>query len=263
MTSPLRVDRTDGVVTLTLDRPESLNSLDVALKEALRDTLGELAVDPACRAVVLTGAGRGFCAGQDLREHLDMLATNSTNPLVTVVEHYNPIAERLATMPKPVIAAVRGTAAGAGASLAFLSDLRIGGPGTKFLLAFANVALAGDTGVSWSLPRLVGYAKAMELVLLAQPVAAAEAHRLGLLTTLVDDDEQVLPAAQELAARLAAGPTLAYGQLKRELMAGASGNLADALAVEAHAQTTCGTSDDHRAATAAFVAKQKPVFTGK
>ncbi|HEX5596609.1 MAG TPA: enoyl-CoA hydratase-related protein, partial [Micromonosporaceae bacterium] len=142
-------------------------------------------------------------------------------------------------------------------------DLRIGGPGTRFLMAFANVGLAADTGASWSLPRLVGRAKATELMMLAEPVAAEEAARLGLLTRLVDNDEQVLPAAQELATRLAAGPTAAYAAIKRQLATGDGATLADALAVEAETQMDCGRTDDHRNATAAFVNKQKPIFEGR
>ena len=263
MSEPLLVERADSVVTLTLNRPDAMNSLDVALKEALRDTLAQLAADRACRAVVLTGAGRAFCTGQDLREHVATLESGGGDPLATVRAHYNPIATLLAELPKPVIAAVRGMAAGAGASLAFLADFRIGGPKTSFLMAFANVGLAGDTGVSWSLPRLVGHAKAIELLMLAEPVRAEEAHRLGLLNRLVDDDEQVLPAAQELAARLAAGPTVAYGAIKRQLSIGDGGTLSEALAAEAQAQTTCGATVDHRTATAAFVNKQKPLFEGR
>jgi 2-(1,2-epoxy-1,2-dihydrophenyl)acetyl-CoA isomerase len=263
VSDPLLVDRTDGVVTLTLNRPDAMNSLDVALKEALREALAELGADRTCRAVVLAGAGRAFCAGQDLREHVEMLESGSTSPLETVRVHYNPIAARLAHLPKPVVAAVRGMAAGAGASLAFLADFRIGGPKTSFLMAFANVGLAGDTGASWTLPRLVGHAKAVELLMLAEPVRAEEALRWGLLTRLVDDDEQVLPAAQELAARLAAGPTVAYGAIKRQLSVGDAGTLSEALAAEAEAQTICGKTADHRASTMAFVNKQKPVFEGR
>ncbi|MGH3663635.1 MAG: enoyl-CoA hydratase-related protein [Micromonosporaceae bacterium] len=260
---PLLIHQADGVATLTLNRPGSLNSLNTSLKEALRDTLGALAGDSTCRAVVITGAGRAFCVGQDLREHVGALESGAKNPLATVAEHYNPIAERLATMPKPVIAAVRGTAAGAGGSLAFLADFRIGGPRTSFLMAFANVGLAADTGASWALPRLVGYPKAVELMMLATPVKAGEAERLGLLTTLLDDDEKVLPEAQRLAAKLAAGPTVAYAQIKRELAVGASGSLADALATEALAQAECGATADHREATSAFVAKRSPAFKGR
>lgn len=259
MSDVLLIDRDGAVATVTLNRPQSLNSLDVALKEALRDQLAELAADPAVRAVVLTGAGRAFCVGQDLREHAATLASGGAQPLGTVREHYNPIAATLGTMPKPVVAAVRGMAAGAGAGLALLADLRVGGPSTGFLMAFANVGLAADTAVSWSLPRVVGQAKAAELLLLAEPVAAAEAHRLGLLTQLVDDDEAVLPTAKQLAARLAAGPTVAYAQIKRQLVGEA---LEAALALEAEAQDICGATADHRGATEAFLAKQRPDFRG-
>ncbi|HEY3502928.1 MAG TPA: enoyl-CoA hydratase-related protein [Actinocatenispora sp.] len=261
--APLAVERADtGVATLTFRRPDSLNALSVALKEAFRDALAELAADPTCRALVLAGAGRGFCVGQDLREHVETLAAGG-DAMRTVHEHYTPIATLLGGMPKPVVAAVRGPAAGAGAALAFLSDFRIGGPGTSFSMSFAGVGLAGDTGISWSLPRLVGLAKATELTLLGTKVTADEAYRLGLLTELRETDDEVLPAATALATRLAAGPTVAYAQLKRELATGASGSLADALAVEADAQSISGATEDHRAATEAFVAKRRPTFHGR
>lgn len=263
MTEPLLIDRNDAVVTLTLNRPDSMNSLNVALKEALRDTLTRLETDRSCRAVVLTGAGRAFCTGQDLQEHAATLQSQRSDPLGTVRAHFNPIAARLASLPKPVVAAVNGMAAGAGASLAFLADLRIGGPRTSFLMAFAKVGLAADTGASWSLPRLVGHAKAVELLMLAEPVPAAEAHQIGLLNRLTAEDDQVLPVAQELAARLAAGPTVAFGAIKRQLSIGDAGTLSEALAAEAQAQAICGGTADHRAATAAFVNKQRPVFEGR
>jgi 2-(1,2-epoxy-1,2-dihydrophenyl)acetyl-CoA isomerase len=263
VTDSLLVDRTGPIVTLTLNRPDSMNALDIGLKEALREALAELESDRTCRAVVLAGAGKAFCVGQDLREHAEVLASGTAHSLDTVRAHYNPIAQRLANLPKPVVAAVRGAAAGAGASLALLADFRVGGPRTTFLMAFANVGLAGDTGVSWSLPRIVGHAKAVELLMLAEPVRSAQALELSLLTQLVDDDDQVLPAAQELAARLAAGPTVAYGAIKRELSIGTAGTLSDALAAEAQAQAICGDTADHHSATAAFVAKQRPVFEGR
>jgi 2-(1,2-epoxy-1,2-dihydrophenyl)acetyl-CoA isomerase len=259
----LLVQRDGAVVTVTLNRPDSLNALNRRLKLSLLDTLGALDEDPTCRAVLLTGAGRAFCVGQDLREHVEVLESGDADPLATVRDHFNPIAARLATLGKPVVAAVRGSAAGAGASLAMLADFRIGGPGTSFLMAFARVGLAADTGASWSLPRLVGYAKATELLLLADPVPAAEAHRIGLLNTLVDRDDEVLPAAQALAARLAEGPTTAYAAIKRELAVAAGGSLADALAAELHAQAESGATADHRIGTRAFVAKQRPTFTGR
>lgn len=262
MTSPLLIEVAGGVATLTLNRPDSLNSLDIALKEALREALDKLAADPSCRAIVLHGAGRAFCVGQDLREHVQQLEAGSTEPLSTVRVHYNQIATRLAGMPKPVVAAVGGMAAGAGAGLALLCDFRIGGPKTGFLMAFANVGLAGDTATSWTLPRLVGHAKATELLMLAEPVPAAEALRLGLLTQLVDDDEAVLGAAMDLATRLAAGPTTAYAQIKRQLLIGGSATLVEALETEADAQAIAGLTDDHRESVMAFVAKRPVEFTG-
>jgi 2-(1,2-epoxy-1,2-dihydrophenyl)acetyl-CoA isomerase len=260
MTDPLLVSRDGAVTTLTLNRPDALNAVDIPMKLALRAAVDEIRADRACRAVVLAGAGRAFCVGQDLREHVESL--KGADPLSTVTEHFNPLVLALAALDRPVVAAVRGMAAGAGASLALLADLRIGGPKTAFLMAFANIGLAADTGASWTLPRIVGHAKATEMLMLAEAVDAAESHRLGLLNRLVDDDEKVLPAAQELAARLASGPTVAYGQIKRELAAAATATLADTLAVEAEAQDTCGSTTDHRTATAAFVAKQRPTFTG-
>jgi 2-(1,2-epoxy-1,2-dihydrophenyl)acetyl-CoA isomerase len=261
VTDPLLVTRSGAVATVTLNRPETLNSLNVALKEALREQLTTLATDEAVRAVVLTGAGRAFCVGQDLREHVATLESGDGPPLGTVVAHYNPLVELLTGLPKPVVAAVRGMAAGAGAGLALLADFRVGGPSTGFLMAFANVGLAADTAVSWSLPRLVGHARATELLMLAEPVRSDEAYRIGLLNRMADSDTEVLDAAMELAQRLAAGPTTAYAQIKRELMT-ASG-LAAFLDVEASAQAVCGATDDHRNATFAFVNKEAPTFTGR
>jgi 2-(1,2-epoxy-1,2-dihydrophenyl)acetyl-CoA isomerase len=154
-------------------------------------------------------------------------------------------------------------AAGAGGALAFASDFRVGGPSTGFLMAFANVGLAADSGASWTLQRLVGYAKATELLLLAEPIDAAEADRLGLLTRLVASDEDVLPVAQELAARLAAGPTVAYREIKASLAHASSSTLAGALEREAEAQATTGATEDHRNATEAFVAKRPRTFEGR
>ena len=263
MPDTLTVERGGGVATITLRRPESMNSLSVELKEALLAALADVRDDDRVRAVVLAGAGRAFCVGQDLREHAALLAAGDPAPLSTVRSHYNPITLGIAQLPKPVVAAVRGMAAGAGAGFAFAADFRIGGPSTGFLLAFANVGLAADSGGSWTLQRLVGYAKATELMLLAQPIDVTEAGRLGLLTRVVDTDDAVLPAAQELATRLAAGPTVAYREIKASLAYAASATLADALEREAEAQAVTGRSQDHRDATAAFVAKQKPTFSGR
>ncbi|MBI1759474.1 MAG: enoyl-CoA hydratase/isomerase family protein [Actinobacteria bacterium] len=262
MSDTLRIDRTDGVATLTLNRPAALNSLTVELKEALLAGLVEVRDDRAVRAVVLTGAGRAFCAGQDLREHLGLLDAADTAPLRTVEEHFNPITLALTGMPKPVVAAVNGVAAGAGASLSFAADFRIAAAGASFVLSFAKVGLSADSGVSWTLPRLVGRARATSMMMLAEPVTAADALTIGLVNTVVPDD-QALATGQELAARLAAGPTLAYAAIKQTLAFAAGAPLADALANEARWQARCGATDDHRAATAAFVGRTQPVFHGR
>ena len=261
MTDVLLIDRADGVATLTLNRPESMNSLSVELKNALVAGLQAVAADHSVRAVVLTGTGRGFCVGQDLTEHIQLLDDGDDAPLSTVREHYNPIVLALTQMPKPVIAAVNGTAAGAGASFAFACDFRVVSDQAKFLLAFANVGLGLDSGVSWTLPRLIGSARAIELSLLAQPITARTAQEYGLVTQLVPA-EDVLSSATALATRLAAGPTAAYARIKSAIHYAASHDLADALEYEAVVQAEAGSTVDHQAAVTAFVNKQKPTFVG-
>ncbi len=183
MSSPVQLDLTEGVATITLDRPEAMNSLDVATKEALLETVRAVADDPAARCVVLTGTGRAFCVGQDLKEHIEILNSSSSDELFNTVDaHYNPIVTALATMAKPVLAAVNGVAAGAGASLAFACDLRYLAEGAGFNLAFANVALSCDTGASYHLQRLVGRAKAIELLYFPRTISAEESLSLGLAT---------------------------------------------------------------------------------
>lgn len=260
MSDPVRVEHADGVATITLDQPDTLNALSLVMKVALRSALEEVAADPAARAVVLTGAGRGFCVGQDLREHAAALEAGDTR-LSTVEEHYNPVVRLLTTMPKPVVAAVNGTAAGAGASLAFACDFRIAADTASFLLAFARVGLGPDTGASWTLQRLVGYGRATAMLMLAEPVTAAQALEMGLVNAVAPAVD-VAAAAQELAARLAAGPTLAYAAIKEALATAAVADLDTALAKEAEVQARCGATSDHRNAVAAFLAKQAPTFTG-
>ncbi|MGW0519113.1 enoyl-CoA hydratase-related protein [Crossiella sp. NPDC003009] len=258
---PLLIDDADGVRTITLNRPESFNSFTIEMKEGLLTALHEAGQDPAVRALVLTGAGKAFCAGQDLKEHIALLEAGDPAPLETVRKHYNPMLRALTGLPKPVIAAVNGMAAGAGASLAYACDLRIAAESAKFLMAFANVGLTADSGASWTLPRLIGYGRAMELMLLAQPVTAPEAKELGMVNRVVPDGE-ALTAAQELAARMAAGPTTAYAKLKEAMLIAAGSDLEAALEAEARTQAEAGQTTDHREAVAAFVAKRKPTFTG-
>ena len=259
----VRWDLTEAVGTILLNRPRAHNALTAEMKTALLAALRQAAASPGVRAVLITGAGPAFCAGQDLREHAELLtAAQDGAAMDTVREHYNPIVLAIRSMPKPVIAAVNGVAAGAGASLALACDLRIAARGASFLMAFARVGLAADTGASWTLQRLVGAGRAAELLLLAEPLAANRALELGLVSQVVDDAD--LPAAASaLAARLAMGPTAAYAGIKAELDYAAGHDLAAALEQEAEVQAALGRTADHLAATAAFAQKQRPTFQGR
>jgi 2-(1,2-epoxy-1,2-dihydrophenyl)acetyl-CoA isomerase len=251
----------DAVATITLDRPDAMNSLTAEVKVALLEALTRAAADQDVRAVLLTGSGRAFCAGQDLREHAANLEAGR-GLANTVREHYNPIVELITTMPKPVVAAVNGVAAGAGASLAFACDLRVASEKAKFALAFAGIGLAPDSGASWTLQRLVGLGRAAELMLLGEPVDAARALELGLVTRVAPADE-LLKTARELTARLAQGPTAAFAATKRALAHAATHALPDALALEAELQDECAATQDHLDAARAFLAKERPVFKGR
>jgi 2-(1,2-epoxy-1,2-dihydrophenyl)acetyl-CoA isomerase len=258
----LLIDDDKAVRTLTLNRPAAYNSLTTELKEQLLAALRAAGADESVRAVVLTGAGKAFCAGQDLKEHVRLLTSGDPAPLNTVERHYNPITLAIARMPKPVIAAVNGMAAGAGAAFAYAADLRIAAASAKFLMAFANVGLTADSGGSWTLPRLIGYGRAMELMLLAKPVDAARALEIGMVTQVVPDAD-VLDAAQTLAGQLAAGPTTAYATIKAAMQVAASADLPAALAEEARGQAVAGATADHSEAVEAFVAKRTANFTGR
>ena len=258
MTDGLRVEVDGPVATLTLDRPEALNALTVPVKVALREALESIAEDRLIRAVILTGAGRAFCAGQDLAER----ERPDAAPLeVEVRERYNPIIRALRSMGQPVIAAVNGVAAGAGASLALACDLRIAAESARFMLAFGRIGLVPDSGASWFLPRLVGSAKAAELALLNDPVDAAEALRLGLVSKVVPS-EQLLPDALAMAGRLADGAPLAIALTKQALDRSLSIDLDEALEGEARLQGIAGASADHAEGLAAFREKRPPHFEG-
>ena len=299
LSDTVRWDVAEAVATIVLNRPRAHNALTAEMKTALLAALREAAASPEVRAVLITGAGPAFCAGQDLREHAGLLAARQASAAAgqgsaaagqgsaaagqgsaaagqgsaaagqpagaamdTVRQHYNPIVLAIRSMPKPVIAAVNGVAAGAGASLALACDLRIAARGASFLMAFARVGLAADTGASWTLQRLVGAGRAAELLLLAEPLPASRALDLGLVSQVVEDAD--LPAvASALAARLAMGPTAAYAGIKAELDYAAGHDLAAALEKEAEVQSALGGTADHWAATAAFAQKQRPTFQGR
>lgn len=260
--APVMVERLGGVGLVRLNRPEALNALNLATKQDLIAVLQDLAADPGVRCVVLTGTGRAFCVGQDLREHVEGLQTNPESLPDTVVNHYNPIATLLHTMDKPVVAAVNGVAAGAGASLAFLADFRLVAGSAGFNLAFAQIGLSCDTGCSWTLPRLVGPTTAMRLLFLGGTISAEESLRLGIATEVVPDDE-FEDRVRELAAQLAAGPTQAYAAMRQAVAYGTHTSLTDALAHEAGLMAVTGRTEDHQLAVDAFLAKRPPMFTGQ
>jgi 2-(1,2-epoxy-1,2-dihydrophenyl)acetyl-CoA isomerase len=252
-----RVEGADGVTTVTLDRPDALNAQTRASRRALIRDLRALSADDAVRCVVLTGAGRAFCAGQDLREP-DAL----TDVDVVIRETYIPIVEALVDMPKPVVAAINGPAAGAGLSIALACDLRYMADDAVLMLAFSNIGLVPDCGGTWLLVRAVGHARAFELAATGRRVHADEALALGLVQRIVPRDE-VLGAAQALARELAARPTLALGWTKRLLRAAERSALADVMELEAQLQASAVTTHDHAEGVAAFLEKREPRFEGR
>jgi 2-(1,2-epoxy-1,2-dihydrophenyl)acetyl-CoA isomerase len=254
----------DGVTVLTLNRPERLNAMSRPMLDALLEALPRLAEDPSVGAVVLAGAGRGFCAGGDVKAMAEGTETAGT----TLEEKAQGLRSRMEVsrwlheMPKPTIAMVRGPAAGAGLSLALACDLRIAGDSARFGTAFARVGYSGDFGGSFFLTRLVGTARARELYYTADLLDAPQALALGLVNRVVPDarlEEETLA----LAARLARGPRTAYRYMKRNLNAAESGTLGELLDLEAWHHTRCGMTEDHREAARAFVEKREPVFRGR
>lgn len=252
----------DGVATIRLNRPDAMNSLNVATKEELLAAVRQASEDDSARCVVLTGSGRAFCVGQDLKEHVQLLEEGSEQLFRTVPEHYNPTVEAIANMPKPVVAAVNGVAAGAGASLAFACDLRILAESAGFNLAFPGVALSCDTGASWTLPRLVGRTKAMELLYFPSTVSAAESLEIGLATKVVPDDAFEAEVAK-LAGKLASGPTLSYASMRASVNYASTHSFTEALDFEHQKMDLTGASSDHRRAVEAFLKKEKPSFEGR
>ena len=255
--STVRVEREGAVATIVLDRPDAMNAQTAASRRELIGRLREVARDADVRAVVITGAGRAFCAGQDLREEgaLEHVAD-------IVRETYAPIVTLLAEMDKPTIAAVNGAAAGAGFSFALACDLRIMSDQAVLLMAFSNIGLVPDSGGSWFLARTVGYARAFEIAATGRRVDAAEALALGLVQQVVPADE-VLPAAERLAADLAARPTAALAWTKRLMRAALTGSLEDTIEREAQLQAAAVRSHDHQEGVQAFLEKREPRFEGR
>jgi 2-(1,2-epoxy-1,2-dihydrophenyl)acetyl-CoA isomerase len=260
---PVVYEVADAVGSITLSRPEAMNSLDTATKDALLAALRDAAHDPEVRCVCVAGTGRAYSVGQDLREHAEMLASRPLDDVWSTVDlHYGPIAHTIATMEKPVVAAVNGIAAGAGMSIALACDLRIAAESAGFNTAFTGIGLSCDTGSSWTLPRLVGRGLAMDLLLRPRTVHADEALRIGLVSQVVPDAE--LPSTvANLARELATGPTVAYGAVKQSVAFAATHSLTDSLVFESQLMARTGSTQDHRDAVGSFVAKEKPTFEGR
>lgn len=257
-----RDDADRAVAVLTLNRPARYNALTVELKEALLAAVRELAAADDVRALVLTGAGKAFCVGQDLGEHAEALRADPATAFDTVREHYNPTVLQLADLPFPVVAAINGPCVGAGLGFALACDLRIAAAGLKFSTAFAGIGLTADSGLSASLAHAVGVSRATELLLLNEAFTADDARAWGLVRAVVPAPE-VVPAALELARTLAAGPTRAYDEITRAVRHGAVSDLAEVLEREAAAQARLAGTADHQGAIEAFLAKTRPTFQGR
>ena len=256
-----------GVLTLTLNRPDARNAMSRAMNQALQQQLAAAEFDPAVKCIVLTGAGKGFCAGGDVKGMA--AAGDGTVGAMTIDEaiarqraNQRATAGKLFKMAKPTVAALPGAAAGAGLSLALACDLRIMASNAILTTAFARVGFSGDYGGSYFLTQLVGSAKARELYFLSDRVAADEALRLGL-TNWVCAPEDLAARTREIALRLANGPTVAYRYMKENLNRAMAGEVDDCLDLEATHHIHCGQTEDHREATQAFVAKREPVFKGR
>lgn len=250
----------NSICSITLNRPDVFNSFNEELSAEFIDALKKAGKDEAVRVVVISGSGKAFCSGQDLKDIQGQSGQRSLSD--SVLRRYNPMIAAIRDMAKPVICKLNGVAAGAGASLTLACDIIVASETASLIEVFANVGLVPDSGSSFFLPRLVGYNKAFELISLASKVTAKEAQQMGIIYKVVAPEE-LDTAVNELAQRYATGPTKTYGMIKKMLNKAYTANLAEMLQYEAYCQEMAGKSEDYKEGVAAFVEKRKPQFKGK
>lgn len=257
----IQFDKYQGYAVLTLNRPQTLNSFTPAMHREVQRVVSQARADSAIRCLLITGAGRGFCAGQDLNDRSMRSGDRTPDLGLSVRKYYNPLIRSITTMKKPVICAVNGVAAGAGASIALACDIVLAARSASFVQAFCKIGLVPDSGGTWHLPRALGLPRAKGLALLGDRLSAEQAERWGMIWQCLDDD-QLMPEALNLAEYFATQPTRGLAKIKKLLNASYEHSLNEALELEREAMGSLGTTNDYREGVAAFMAKREPQFTG-